>query len=156
MSLLLLFHTNPLAYTLAIDMGAYIETGQGVTLKATRTFPAAVGAYTESGQVVLLKRGLKTTAGVGAYSESGQSVGLFKNSKIPAAVGSYTLNGQVVLLKQQYHLSILVADFMYTRKDVNFSLGVADWQAQAAPNTNTWTKVLAALNPWTPDARKTR
>lgn len=156
MSLLLFFYTSPLAYSLAIGVGAYIETGQAVTLKATRTFPAAAGAYTESGQVVLLKRGLKTSVGVGAYNESGQSVGLFKNSKITAAKGAYVLTGQIVLLKQAFHLSISAASFTYEGKDVSFSLGVADWQAQAAPAANSWTKVLTALNPWAPDAGKTR
>lgn len=106
------------SYSLAAGAGAFVLTGQTVTLSRTRAIAAGAGSFSLTGQTVALVAAHRLSADVGAFTLTGQAVSLRKGFSLSAAVGSFVLSGQAVALRRGASLVAAVGSFVLTGQTV--------------------------------------
>ena len=89
-------YTAGATYTLTMGSGSYSQTGQAVSLLASRKLTIGQGSHTLTGQAVSLLAGRKLVVSNGSYSLTGQAVVLLASRIISIGYGSYALTGQDV------------------------------------------------------------
>jgi len=138
----------PVAYTLAVDTGAYALTGIAAGLKAARKMTAVTGTYELTGNDVTLTYtpagGSPYTmiAGTGTFTLTGNAVTLRVGRKMVAASGSYTLTGKDAALKVARKMVAAAGTYVLTGQAA--ALKVAR-KMTAAAGTYTLTGISAGL-----------
>ena len=101
------------AYTMAVNVGTYAETGVAAVPKHGWLVGAALGLYNQSGVTALLSKGKKMTVDVGSYALTGVSASLKHGYLITASLGTYGLTGVPATLKHGYLIGLAVGAYSY-------------------------------------------
>ena len=116
------------AFTVTIDAGSYVLTGNDVGLKRGERLTIDTGSYALTGNDVALNHGYNVTLETGSYALTGNAVNLTAQRLLTAATGAYTLTGQDVTLtyapSTDYSLTLDPGAYALTGNDVALKRGL--------------------------------
>lgn len=121
------------AYTLTVDYGAFVLSGQDVALTASRSLSVGQGSFTLGGQDVSLLTARIQDVGHGSFALSGQAVSLAFDRPLSVGHGSFTLSGQDVAFSYSRALSVEYGAFTLSGQDVSLS-----WSGAAQTSVGGW------------------
>ena len=112
-------------YTLAISVGSFSITGNGLTESASRKLVVAVGSFTLSGNATQINAARKLAANAGAYNLTGKDVSL---TYTPASItyslsvgaGSFTVSCNDVSMLASRKLIAGFGSYTVSGKDIGF------------------------------------
>ena len=120
------------AYTLAIDSGTYVTTGNAIGLRWDHKITIDSGTYATTGNDIGLRAARTMSVDAGTYALTGNAVGLSYGRTMTISAGSYVTTGNDVGLARTYSLLFTPGNYtitgnavglIYTRTAVRTRIG---------------------------------
>lgn len=102
------------AYTLNVNTGFYVVTGEAISLKAARKLVPNAGFYAYTGEAISLKAGRKLAVSTGFYSYTGEAITLKAARALSAATGFYVVTGEAVTARAGRKLAANAGFYLVT------------------------------------------